>query len=255
MNVSRRSFFGTLAAGTGGLAVGAEKVFDGGMAAVTEPGVPRRTNRDGSPAPLVPPGAGSWRNFRARCVGCQLCVAACPNKVLRPSGGRLAPTPEMGFEKGWCRSECTRCGEVCPTGAIRRLTREEKRDVHVGHAIWHKDACLAAQKGERCTLCVRHCPAKAIVQVKLRPDDPKSPLVPAIDKRKCIGCGACEHFCPARPMPGITVKGFAEHREVRPMTQAEAVAEARRCLASAPTGDARDAAARRQARAFLGLSG
>jgi NAD-dependent dihydropyrimidine dehydrogenase PreA subunit len=48
-----------------------------------------------------------------------LCVAACPNGVLRPST-KLSTfmQPEMGFEHGYCRPECTKCGEVCPAGAI-----------------------------------------------------------------------------------------------------------------------------------------
>jgi len=40
-----------------------------------------------------------------------------------------------------------------------------------------------------------------------------------IDKDKCIGCGACEHVCPARPMPAIFVKGFDRQRLVWPMSK------------------------------------
>jgi ferredoxin len=39
--------------------------------------------------------------------------------VLRPSTDlQHFMQPIMSFERGYCRPECTRCSEVCPTGAI-----------------------------------------------------------------------------------------------------------------------------------------
>ena len=50
---------------------------------------------------LVPPGAGSVHNFYDSCTACQLCVSACPNKVLRPSTGlEHLLQPMMGYEIG-----------------------------------------------------------------------------------------------------------------------------------------------------------
>lgn len=205
--VNRRVFLIGAGLAAAAAVAGDEKVMDGGLAATSEPGVPSRA------VSLVPPGARSRAAFAKRCVGCQLCVQQCPNLVLRPSTSpRRFMQPEMGFERGYCRPECTRCGDVCPAGAILRVTPEEKRRVHVGRAVWHRGRCLAATEGVSCNACLWHCPAKAIKLVPLDEANPKSAKVPVVDAEKCLGCGACEHLCPARPMPAMTVEGLETHR-------------------------------------------
>ena len=214
-SISRRGFFLSAAAAAGGAAVAAtgdDKVFDGGFADVSRPGVPERKT------PVLPPGAVSATQFSRRCVSCQLCVAQCPNGVLRPSlSPKDAMRPVMGFERGYCRPECNRCGSVCPAGAIRFVSPDKKRFVRTGLAHWRKDACIAAQESIDCSACERHCPAGAIARVPMDPAVPSSPKVPVVDPLKCTGCGACEHLCPARPAPGMVVEGYAVHRTVGPM--------------------------------------
>lgn len=210
--MTRRGFLA--AGGVASVAVAADKLTDGGFAPVSLPGRPRRDK------PVLPAGARGVRVFRRQCVGCQLCVKVCPEKVLRPSmdSGRFLQ-PEMGFENGYCRPSCSRCGEVCPAGAIVPVKEDEKLHTHVGFAVWHKDRCIAAKDGVRCTACERHCPVKAIALVD---------GVPVVDAAVCIGCGACENLCPARPMPGMTVEGCEVHRVDRPVP-AKKVAYERSC--------------------------
>lgn len=198
-----------------------EKTVDGGYADITSPGIDKRN------ASLKPAGSLSIANFRSKCVGCQLCVRECPNRVLRPSM-RLKDfmQPEMAFDKGFCTTDCTRCSEVCPAGAITPISPEEKIHTHIGHAVWHKDRCLAATDGVNCTACFRHCPVNAIKRV---PGEDGA-LIPVVDTFACIGCGACEHVCPARPMPGMTVKAFERHRSARPMGEGDALAAARESI-------------------------
>ena len=38
--------------------------------------------------------------------------------------------------------------------------------------------------------------------------------IPAIDTEKCIGCGACENLCPARPFSAIYIEGHEVHSEI-----------------------------------------
>jgi len=68
--------------------------------------------------------------------------------------------------------------------------------------------------GVDCGNCERHCPTGAIEMVPSNPDDDESPFVPAVNESRCIGCGACENLCPARPFPAIYVEGHEVHREV-----------------------------------------
>ena len=203
VDTSRRSFLvGAAMAGTTAALAQTEMKVDGGLAAIEDKVAPKRQT------PVTPPGSVSARHLQKHCTACQLCVSSCPNNVLRPSTDLLTlMQPTMSFERGYCRPECTRCGEVCPTGAIKPISREEKTSIHVGHAVWIKDNCVIFRDGVSCGNCARHCPTGAIQMVDF--EDVK---VPAVDVEKCIGCGACENLCPARPFSAIYVEGNEMHR-------------------------------------------
>ena len=149
------------------------------------------------------------------CTGCQLCVAECPNDVLRPSTSLLTlMQPTMSYERGYCRPECTRCSEVCPTKAIRPIQKDEKSSLQIGTAVWVKKNCLPVSDGVTCGNCARHCPAGAIEMVPFKRPDGTEVEVPAVNFSRCIGCGACENLCPARPFPAIYVEGHEVHKTI-----------------------------------------
>lgn len=206
----RRAFlFGTALAATGTLLAQTKKKVDGGMAVIKEKTAPQRQQ------PITPPGSLSAENLAKHCTGCQLCVQACPNGVLRPSTDPLKfMQPEMSFERGHCRIECHRCSDVCPTGAIIPVTPEKKTALKIGQAVWVKKNCVVFTDEVECGNCSRHCPAGAIEMVPMDPDDEQSRKIPVIDKEICIGCGACEHLCPSRPFSAIIVEGIDVQREV-----------------------------------------
>ena len=183
--------------------------MDGGFADIIDKKEPMRKT------PLTPPGSRSARNMQTHCTACQLCVSVCPNGVLRPS--RKLDTfmqPYMSYERGYCRPECTKCSEVCPAGAILKISRADKSSIQTGHAVWVKDRCIPLTDGQECGNCARHCPSGAITMVPSVPSDPKSLKVPAVDTERCIGCGACENLCPARPLSAIYVEGHEVHRVI-----------------------------------------
>lgn len=204
----RRDFLVVGAMVAGSLAVKAqEKLTDGGLAVITPKEKPQRTTS------IVPPGALSLDNLAQHCTSCQLCISNCPNGVLRPSTSLDSlMQPMMSYEKGYCRPECTRCSEVCPAGAITKITRADKSAIQIGHAVWVRERCLPAVDGTSCGNCARHCPVGAITMVALNPTDEKSVKIPAVDTERCIGCGACENLCPVSPLSAIYVEGHERHR-------------------------------------------
>ncbi len=208
--VSRRKFFSIAATVAAAGTVKAQQLqVEGGLADIEDKKRPERKT------PILPPGAQDSHNMKRNCVACQLCVSACPNDVLHPSP-RLATLmqPEMTYEKGYCRPECVECSLVCPTGAIEKITPADKTAVSIGNAVWIEDNCVVNRDNVPCTECERHCPTKAIVLVARNPEDPRSLKIPAIDNTLCIGCGACEHLCPARPFSAIYVEGNVAHHSV-----------------------------------------
>ncbi len=203
-----------------------EERTDGGLA-IIEDRTPVHTE-----FPVIPAGSWSLKHLTEHCTACQLCISACPQNILRPSTdlSRLMQ-PEIHYENAYCRPECTRCADVCPTGAIRPITREDKASTQIGHAVWVRKNCVPLTDGEPCGNCARHCPAGAIQMVKAdelpdlsdsereaiakkRGRRPQPKMVPVINTERCIGCGACEALCPARPFTAIYVEGHNMHKEI-----------------------------------------
>ena len=207
---SRKTFITTIATLAAASTLKAqEKVVDGGLATIVKKKAPKRET------PLKPAGSVSLDNFTSRCTGCQLCVQNCPNDVLRASSKlETFMQPEMSFERGYCRPNCTTCSEVCPAGAIQKVTREQKTSIQIGHAVWIGQNCVPLRDGVECGNCAKHCPSGAITMMPYDPEDESSPKIPIINEERCIGCGACEHVCPARPFSAIFVEGNLVHRTI-----------------------------------------
>ena len=207
---SKRAFLVSSAIATTAVAAKAQEMkVDGGLAEIERAAKPERQTR------LVPAGSLSLKNFADHCTACQLCVSVCPDQVLRPSTSLMTlMQPEMSYERGYCRPECTKCSDVCPAGAIRPISVEEKSSTQIGHAVVCLDNCVVNTDEVSCGNCARHCPAGAISMVRKNPDDPKSLRIPVVNEERCIGCGACENLCPARPFTAIHVEGHEVHKTI-----------------------------------------
>lgn len=210
INESRRSFLTATAVAVAASTLKAqEKKVDGGLATIQDKKIPERLT------PLTPPGSVSARNFAQHCTACQLCVSACPNQVLRPSTDLMKlMQPEMSYERGYCRPECTKCAEVCPADAIHLTSFADKSAIQIGHAVWVKKNCIPLVDGVECGNCQRHCPTGAILMVPSVEGDDSSLKIPIVNTERCIGCGACENLCPARPFSAIYVEGHERHRVI-----------------------------------------
>ena len=144
---------------------------------------------------ILPPGATG--KFAETCTRCYACVAVCPTQVIRvKQGGTLdeLSMPELCFNEGDCDEFCTRCTQVCPTGAIRELSVDAKRHTKIGEATINRKACIAWEDNEYCMVCDEFCPYSAIATHTKG----NGIACPELRPELCRGCGACEYNCPAR---------------------------------------------------------
>ncbi len=169
--------------------------------------------------PITPPGSVGREHFQKRCTSCHLCVSKCPSHVLKPAfaeyGMEGIMQPTVYYEKGFCNFNCTVCGEVCPTGAILPLTKEEKRLTQMGHVVFIEENCIPHTEGTSCGACSEHCPTQAVKMVPYR----DGLTIPQVDTTICVGCGGCEFICPVRPYRAIYVEGNPVHIEAKPFVE------------------------------------
>ena len=175
-----------------------------------------------NPVLIRPPGARPEPEFLQLCVRCGECMKVCLTNGLQPTfleaGLEGFWTPRLVPRIGYCEYNCTLCGQVCPTGAIRRLQPEEKRKVRIGIATFDTTRCLPYAFGTTCIVCEEHCPTspKAIwfEEAEVRDENGARKIVkqPRVSIERCIGCGICETKCPVRDRPAIRVTSATEDR-------------------------------------------
>jgi MauM/NapG family ferredoxin protein len=159
------------------------------------------------------PGSLPEQEFQDRCVRCGECVKACLTNTLQPvwfeAGLAGLWTPKVTARLAGCEQACAACGQVCPTGAIRPLSLEEKLFAKIGTARIDKSRCIAWEQDKKCLICDEICPYNAISSQFL-PGHPVT--VPVIDENKCNGCGFCENKCPVIGESAILVEPPGEVR-------------------------------------------
>ncbi|HET6513991.1 MAG TPA: 4Fe-4S binding protein [Thermodesulfovibrionales bacterium] len=175
-----------------------------------------------NPTLVRPPGSLSEKEFLKRCVKCGECMKVCITNGLQPAlfeaGLEGIWSPLLVPRMGYCEYRCTLCGQVCPTGAIKRLSLEEKARTKIGLAMIDKGRCLPYAHARPCIVCEEVCPTpkKAIwlenATVKDRAGQEIAVKQPKVDLELCIGCGICEAKCPVIDRPAIYVTSVGESR-------------------------------------------
>jgi ferredoxin len=174
------------------------------------------------PARLRPPGARAEADFLNRCLRCGACMKVCMRNAIHPAlfegGWEGVFTPVMDFEIGYCEYNCTLCGQVCPSEAIRRLPLEQKQKCVIGTASFDKGRCLPWAYHTNCLVCEEHCPTgeKAIVFEEADALDADGKLIrvkfPKVVPERCIGCGICQQKCPVEGRAAVVVTPQNETR-------------------------------------------
>ena len=187
-----------------------------GSAAVAGAGaslaVGRTSAMQGGDPPIRPPGSVPEDRFLQLCVRCGQCIKVCPNNVLQLAGFEHGCnslwTPKVVADWSGCEPSCNNCGQVCPTGAVRALSLEEKRAARIGLAVVHQDSCPPYTGRGACQLCVDECriagyDAIEFVRVGSQVDNKgeliegSGRLAPVVREDKCVGCGLCQMRCHA----------------------------------------------------------
>lgn len=179
------------------------------------------TNRH-NPKLIRPPGACEEKEFLKKCVRCGECMKVCITNGLQPTlvdaGAEGIWTPILVPKVGYCEFRCTLCGQVCPTGAIQRLSLDDKQRTKIGLAMIDKGRCLPYSFALPCIVCEEVCPTatKAIwLESTLVADRAGKKITvqqPHVDLELCIGCGICEKQCPVLGEPAIYVINSGESR-------------------------------------------
>lgn len=178
-----------------------------------------------NPRLIRPPGAISEPQFLKVCIRCGNCMKVCPTGGLQPSflesGLEGIWTPILVPKIGYCEFGCTMCGQVCPVGAIRKLSPEQKKRTKIGLAIIDRNRCIPYVFGKPCIVCEEVCPTpkKAIwleeKEVVLRDGKRVKVKQPHVDPELCVGCGICEAKCPVSDSGAIYITSLEESRSKR----------------------------------------
>lgn len=198
VDASRRGFLVTGAAVLGAAGIG--RVFGGAVR-----GLARSAENTGGL--IFPPGAFDADRFARQCTACQLCTMNCPAQIIKPSPYVFGPV-RLEYSRAGCQYDCALCGAVCPSGALQRLSLEDKQWLKVGEAAVDAAKCRVVKDNGQCSLCKEACPKSAIFMM----DSPNGLEVPEVAAFHCIGCGVCEAVCPMHPK-AVTVTAV----EQRPM--------------------------------------
>ncbi len=196
---------------------------------------------------IRPPGTIPEENFMARCLACGECMKVCPTNSIQPctffDGFSRLYTPKIVPRIAGCEEKCNLCGNVCPTGAIRKLPLEEKQFVKIGTAVLDRHRCLAWSQNKECLVCDEVCPYNAI-EARLVDTVKGRFKVPVVNEDLCLGCGMCEQHCPIFDIAAITVFKFGENRrlsgEYVSKWQKERILELRRASDSVHLGKSID---------------
>jgi ferredoxin len=153
---------------------------------------------------LRPPGAIREDKFTGLCLRCGNCIRACPSRIIHPDTGQSGVlgflSPIVRYKTDYCKQECNACTTVCPSGALERLSLEQKNRYIIGKASVDTSLCLWGVS--ECHACLPSCPYKAI---GIQWNEEAYESFPGVDPAKCNGCGACEACCPTGELKAIRV--------------------------------------------------
>jgi ferredoxin len=157
-----------------------------------------------------PPGSIVEDSFIAFCIRCGACARICPTGSIvlatLDDGFKEIGTPKVDALRAACeriQGRCDQgalCGEICPTGAIQGIERE---DIKIGSTVINTDRCIA-WRGGSCLVCYEVCPVLGAISLL-------EETRPVFNSDICVGCGRCISACPAQ-QKALTLTSNGEKR-------------------------------------------
>lgn len=154
---------------------------------------------------LRPPGAIPEEEFLAKCIRCLKCGEICPTGAIKFAGwsiGQSSETPVLSDLYSNPCVLCMKCTTVCPSGALSPISPNPTA------ILDNVKIGLAHIKRRNCYLVTGErvmCRLCAGV-CPLNAVTLMGPMSwPIIDKDRCVGCGICQNVCPAK---AINVEGI-----------------------------------------------
>jgi ferredoxin len=146
---------------------------------------------------IRPPASLQEPDINLICARCGNCSNVCPTNIIKQSDdfsriGSLL-TPVIDFSESYCLPDCTLCGDVCPSGAISKFTKDEKKRLFMASVHINVNDCWL-QNQRDCDLCRFHCAFEAI---EIKKTGNSTLALPVLSENKCVGCAACKIVCPA----------------------------------------------------------
>ncbi len=137
---------------------------------------------------IRPPGALPEPEFLGACIKCSRCQQVCDTGAIlyySEGEGALAHTPYVDPAVAACNL-CMRCTQICPSGALRPMTRKQRKEVSMASVTLRKDNCLSYKaKNLRYAQGLLEDLDRSATEVELDTD------------RQGI-CGECYMVCPRR---------------------------------------------------------
>lgn len=157
--------------------------------------------------------------LRQKCVGCDICSAACPLEAITlqrggVENGRLVVRPSIDIDEGRCNF-CGECVILCPTNALRITVDGEPKipvlEYEAFPSLVKEISVNVVACRPSCKLaCRENCPPE-VIEVETATDARgrvKAILDVRIDRAECIYCNQCAVACPegaisvTKPMAG-----------------------------------------------------
>ena len=199
-----------------------------------------KASNKGEATIIRPPGAMDEDVFLKLCIRCGECMKVCKTNGLHPTlleGGIEALwTPKLIPRLGYCDYGCVLCTRVCPSGALKRLPLEEKREIALGKARIDHNRCIPWVEYARlpelekkwqdfnCGVCEEVCPVptKAIHFNTYVDAQQRELRRPFVREEVCVGCGFCEKVCPVLGASAIVVEGIQPQTRITQQTESSA---------------------------------